>query len=110
MSMSVLALVAKEIAHRKINALLGIVSVTAAVGVLVAELAMLASHDIRTEQILAVKAEETSKQISRKAKILRIIKNLLFIICLTWTYILKFYQILFKTLFSHFRVREKFAV
>jgi len=53
--MTVWRLVIREIQHRKLNFALGVVSVWAATGCLVAELTLLNAHDIRTKQILADK-------------------------------------------------------
>lgn len=52
-------LILKEIGFRKLNFALGMLSVAAATGCLVAELTLLRKHDLRTEQILAAKEAET---------------------------------------------------
>jgi len=57
-------LIIKEIGHRKLNFGLGIAAVLVAVTVLVAQVALLHAHDIRTRQILDAKVAETEKQMA----------------------------------------------
>ena len=52
-------LIIKEVAHRKLNALLAVLSVTVAAGCLTASLALLRAHDVRTEEIVRQKETET---------------------------------------------------
>ena len=59
--MTVLRLVAREIVYRKLSFGLGVLSVLVAVGCLVAELTLLRTHDLRTDQIIAAKEAETHK-------------------------------------------------
>jgi len=59
--MTVLRLVTREILYRKLNFALGVLSVLAAVGCLVAELTLLRTHDLRTDQIVAAKEAETAE-------------------------------------------------
>jgi len=56
--MSVLRLILREIAWRKLSFFLGLVSVVAAVGCLVGSLTILRAHDLQTRAILAQKEEE----------------------------------------------------
>jgi len=60
--MTVWRLVTREIRHRKLNFALGVVSVWAATGCLVAELTLLNTHDLRTQQILAAKQAKTEAE------------------------------------------------
>jgi hypothetical protein len=60
--MNLFKLTFKEIRHRRLNFLLGIMSVMVAVGCLTAEFTLLHVHDIRTRQILQKKEEETRKK------------------------------------------------
>jgi putative ABC transport system permease protein len=57
--MSIGHLVIREIRYRKLNFMLGVLSVCIAVACLVGELVILHKHDLRTEQIIAEKEEET---------------------------------------------------
>ena len=57
--MSILVLTIKEICYRKTGFLLGIISVTIAVGILVAEFTLLDIHDLRTYHLLKKKEAET---------------------------------------------------
>lgn len=58
-------LVFLEIRHRKLNFLLGVVSASVAVACLVAALAILQKHDVRTDQIIAAKETETRRQMAK---------------------------------------------
>jgi putative ABC transport system permease protein len=60
--MNILQLTLKEITRRKLNFLLGMMSVVLAVTILVGSLTMLKGHDIRTSQIIAQKEEETKQR------------------------------------------------
>ncbi|MEX2212503.1 MAG: FtsX-like permease family protein [Phycisphaeraceae bacterium] len=57
--MNLTRLIFREIAHRRTNALLALLSVTAAVACLTAGLTLLRGHDLATDRILAAKQEET---------------------------------------------------
>jgi len=63
--MSLWRLVRKEIAFRKVSFLLGVLSVLVAVGCLVGELALLRSHDLQTERIIAAKQRATAERMDR---------------------------------------------
>lgn len=54
-------LVLREILYRKLNFGLSVLSVLVAVGCLVAELTLLRQHDLRSEQIVAAKEQETGE-------------------------------------------------
>jgi putative ABC transport system permease protein len=58
-------LILKEIGFRKLNFALGMLSVAAATGCLVAELTLLRKHDLRTEQIMAAKETETQEMMKK---------------------------------------------
>lgn len=62
--MNILDLTLKEITRRKLNFLLGLVSVVIAVTILVGSLTMLKGHDISTGQIIAQKEEETKQRMA----------------------------------------------
>jgi hypothetical protein len=62
--MNVLRLIVREIRYRKLNFALGVLSVLVAVGVLVAELTLLHTHDLRTEAIIAKKEAETEAKMA----------------------------------------------
>jgi putative ABC transport system permease protein len=66
-------LVTREIRYQKLNFLLGLLSVAAATGVLVAVLTMLSSHDIRTSQILTAKQAATEQEMARMQDDYRVI-------------------------------------
>ncbi len=55
----------REILHRKLSFLLGVVSASMAVACLVAELAILKKHDLRTDQIIGAKEAETRAQMAK---------------------------------------------
>lgn len=55
-------LVAKEIAYRKLNFILGLVAVVMAVSVFVGTRSMMIGHDIRTEEIIELKEAETREK------------------------------------------------
>ena len=57
--MNVLRLSIREIAHRKLSFALGLMSVVIAVGVLVGAVTLLNGHDLRTEQVIEHKQEQT---------------------------------------------------
>ena len=63
--MTLRRLIIKEIRHRKLNFVLGIVAVLVAVGVLVAQFTLLDAHDFRTRQILKAKQDETEAEMRR---------------------------------------------
>jgi hypothetical protein len=63
--MSLFRLVFREILHRKLSFLLGVISISVAVAGLVAALAVLQKHDARTGQILAAKEAETQQQMAK---------------------------------------------
>ncbi len=58
-------LVRREILHRKLSFLLGVISAAVAVACLVAELAILQKHDARTEQVIAAKEAETRREMAK---------------------------------------------
>ncbi|MBN2411665.1 FtsX-like permease family protein [candidate division KSB1 bacterium] len=60
--MNIWQLVVKEISRRKMNFSLGLVSVVIAVTTLMGALILLRAHDVRTEQIVAQKEEETKQR------------------------------------------------
>jgi putative ABC transport system permease protein len=62
--MSVWLLVTKEILRRKLNFVSGLVAVTLAVAVLVGSLAILRLHDLRTDDIVAQKEQETRQRMA----------------------------------------------
>ncbi len=66
-------IVTREIRYQKLNFLLGLLSVAAATGVLVAVLTMLRSHDIRTSQILAEKQAATEQEMAKMKNDYRVI-------------------------------------
>ena len=57
--MSIWTMMIREIAHRKVNFLLGLAGVSAAVGLLIGVLTCLELHDARSEEIVTGKEEET---------------------------------------------------
>ena len=61
--MTLWRLVAKEILHRPLNAALAMLAVAVAVGVLLAEVAILRAHDIRSEQMLNRKQREADRRL-----------------------------------------------
>lgn len=61
-------LVFREIGHRRWNFLLGLLSVTIAVGCLVASLTLLKAHEIQTRHILAEKRSEHELALAAKQK------------------------------------------
>lgn len=58
-------LVAREILYRKVNFLLGVVSVLVAVGCLVGELSLLRAHDLRTQARMAKLNDEMRKEMKK---------------------------------------------
>ncbi len=63
--MAILTMIVREIAHRKINCLLALVGVAAAVGLLVGVLAFLELHDRQTEESVVAEAEKTRENMSQ---------------------------------------------
>jgi len=63
--MNVWRLIRREIHHRRLNFGLAALSVMVAVGVLVAAVVLLRSHDLRTEQLLKFKQEEADRQLAK---------------------------------------------
>ena len=61
--MNVWRVILREIAHRKLNFALGLLSVAAAVGCLVGSLSLLEAHEQRTGEILAAQKSELDKSI-----------------------------------------------
>lgn len=59
--MNIWRLSIREIAHRKLNFISGLISVAVAVGCLVGAMTLLAGHDLRTEQVIAQKEAETKQ-------------------------------------------------
>jgi putative ABC transport system permease protein len=63
--MNLYRLMFREILHRKLSFSLGVVSASMAVACLVAELAILKKHDLRTDQIIAAKEATTRQQMAK---------------------------------------------
>jgi len=63
--MTVWRLIAKEILHRKLNFALGVLSVMAASGIVVAQFTLLRAHDLRTEDILHAKQTEAEIRLAK---------------------------------------------
>jgi hypothetical protein len=63
--MTVWRLVGKEILHRKLNFALGMLSVMAATGVVVAQFTLLRAHDLCTEQLLQANQDEASRRLAK---------------------------------------------
>ena len=63
--MSIWHLVFREIAHRKLNFLLCVLSIGVAAACLTASSTLLRAHDARTTQLVAAKEEETKKQMDK---------------------------------------------
>lgn len=61
--MTVGRLILREILYRKLNFALGVLSVLVAVGCLMAALAFLHAHDLRTEEVVAAKETETQQKV-----------------------------------------------
>ena len=75
--MTLWRLITREIAHYKLTFALGLISIIAAVGVLVAELTLLDAHDLQTRRILAEKEQKTREEMRRMEDDYRIImKNM----------------------------------
>ena len=66
--MNVRRLVLREIAHRKLNSLLALLSVSVAVACLVGADTLMDDHQYRTEQLLAAKQTELEQQLDQKRK------------------------------------------
>ena len=58
-------LVEREIAHRKLNFTLGVLSVAVAAGCLVAQFTLLRAHDLRTGELLDAKEEQVDKRLKK---------------------------------------------
>ncbi|MHC4717097.1 MAG: hypothetical protein ACYS5V_09020 [Planctomycetota bacterium] len=67
--MTLWRLVRKEIAHRRLNFALGVLSVFVAAGSLVATVTLLRAHDIRTQQIVGAKMARTQGEVARRREI-----------------------------------------
>ena len=63
--MSIFRLVLREILYRRLNFLLGVVAVSAAVGCLTAVLLVLREHDRRTDEMIAAKEAETGERMKK---------------------------------------------
>ena len=63
--MSIWHLVFREIAHRKLNFLLCVVSIAVAAACLTASATLLRAHDVRTTQLVAAKEAETKAQMDK---------------------------------------------
>ncbi len=59
-------LVLREISHRKLNFVLGLLSVTVAVGCLVGALTLLRADDIRTREILIQRKQQVAQRVAQK--------------------------------------------
>ncbi len=66
--MNVWRLVVQEIAHRKLNFLLGLLSVAVAVGCLVGAMTLVRGNEFRTGEILAAKQAEVEQAVAEKEK------------------------------------------
>lgn len=62
--MSIWRLVIREIAHRKINFSLGLLSVVVASACLAGALTLLQAHDLRTDRLVAAKEQETKAEMA----------------------------------------------
>lgn len=60
--MTLTLLVIKELAHRRLSFALGVLSVAVAAGCLVGELTVLRAHDLRTQDLVALKERETAER------------------------------------------------
>ncbi|MBN1465250.1 FtsX-like permease family protein [candidate division KSB1 bacterium] len=75
--MTIFQLAIKEIARRKLNFILGLISVIMAVTIFIGAMTMLNIHDIRTEQIVAQKEKETKQRmLALEDDYRKIMKNL----------------------------------
>lgn len=63
--MNIFSLVVREIARRKVNFLLGLFSVTLAAAIISHSLVSLDRHDMRTDQIIRQKEEETTARMAK---------------------------------------------
>jgi ABC-type lipoprotein release transport system permease subunit len=63
--MNLARLIVREIGFRKLNFALGLLSVAAAAGCLVAQVTLLRKHDLQTEKILAAKETETRQMMAK---------------------------------------------
>ena len=63
--MTIWRLIAKEILHRKLNFALGVLSVMAASGIVVAQFTLLRAHDLSTERILHAKQAEAEVRLAK---------------------------------------------
>ena len=63
--MNIFSLVLREITRRKVNFLLGLFSVTLAAAIISHSLVSLDRHDLRTEQIIRQKEEETTARMAK---------------------------------------------
>ena len=66
--MTIWRLVLKEALHRKLNFVLGLVSVAAAAGCLIGALMLLDAHDLRTRQILQEKERQTQQVLQEEER------------------------------------------
>jgi putative ABC transport system permease protein len=66
--MNVWRLVVREIAHRKLNFLLGLLSVAVAVGSLVGAMTLVRGNELRTGELLAAKQADVEQAIAKKEK------------------------------------------
>jgi hypothetical protein len=63
--MTVWRLIGKEILHRKLNFALGVLSVMAASGVVVAQFTLLRAHDLSTERILQASQQQAESRLAK---------------------------------------------
>ncbi|MDH3583878.1 MAG: FtsX-like permease family protein [Phycisphaerae bacterium] len=63
--MTVWRLIGREIAHRRVNAILTLVSVAAAVGCLAASLMLLRGHDLQTQRVVSTLEAQTQDRVDQ---------------------------------------------
>ena len=63
--MSLFHLILRELSFRKLSFVHGVLAVLVAVGCLVAQVVVLAQHDLRTEELVAAKEQETEKVMAK---------------------------------------------
>jgi putative ABC transport system permease protein len=63
--MSIWSIITKEIAHNRVNFLIGLLCIAVALGLVVGAVTLLAAHDFNTEQVVAEKERETREQMQQ---------------------------------------------